>query len=128
MQKSLFKNIFEPLIFICNPIFNIFAAHFRTKGILNNDKIMSVLRMFHNVVICEKSKRFEKPASKRCCIGSSHQVQPFRGGSPMQKGICSPIIMEPPQNLRVLAFTIQKYNPKLPSLKCQHFRSPPHLV
>ena len=40
MQKSLLKNIFGLLSFICKPIFKIFAAHFRTKGILNNDKII----------------------------------------------------------------------------------------
>ena len=40
MQKSLLRNIFGPYIFVCKPIFKIFAAHFRTKGILNNDKII----------------------------------------------------------------------------------------
>ena len=40
--KSLLKNIFGHLIFICEPIFKIFAAHFRTKGIPNNDKIIFV--------------------------------------------------------------------------------------
>ena len=40
MQRSLLKNIFGCYIFICKPIFKIFAAHFRTKGIINNDKII----------------------------------------------------------------------------------------
>ena len=40
MQKSLFKNIFECQIFICIPIFKLFAAHFRTKGMLTHDKII----------------------------------------------------------------------------------------
>ena len=42
MQKSLFKHIFGREIFICKPIFKIFAAHFRTKGMLNHDKIIFV--------------------------------------------------------------------------------------
>ena len=42
MQKSLFKHIFERFIFICKSIFKIFAAHFRTKGMLNHDKIIFV--------------------------------------------------------------------------------------
>ena len=42
MQKSLFKHIFGREIFICIPIFKIFAAHFRTKGMLNRDKIIFV--------------------------------------------------------------------------------------
>ena len=40
MQKSLFEHIFGRLIFICKLIFNFFAAHFRTKGMLNHDKII----------------------------------------------------------------------------------------
>ena len=40
MQKSLFKNIFGHLMFICERIFKIFAAHFRTKGMLNHGKII----------------------------------------------------------------------------------------
>ena len=40
MQKFLLRNIFGRYIFICKPIFKISAAHFRTKGILNNDKII----------------------------------------------------------------------------------------
>ena len=40
MQKSLFKNMFFlPEMFICKPIFESFAAHCRTKGVLNRDKI-----------------------------------------------------------------------------------------
>ena len=40
MQKSLFEDIFGCQMFICKPIFKIFAAHFRTKGMLNHDKII----------------------------------------------------------------------------------------
>ena len=46
MWKSLFKNIFPCYTFICNPIFKIFAAHFRTKGMLNHDKITFVCGWF----------------------------------------------------------------------------------
>ena len=42
MQNSIFKNSFGRKIFICKPIFKIFAAHFRTKGVLNHDKIIIV--------------------------------------------------------------------------------------
>ena len=42
MQKSLFKHIFGCQIFIYKKIFKIFAAHFRTKGMLNRDKIIFV--------------------------------------------------------------------------------------
>ena len=42
MQKSIVKHIFGRYIFICKPIFKIFAALFRTKGMLNHDKIISV--------------------------------------------------------------------------------------
>ena len=45
-QKSLFRNIFGRLIFICKAIFKIFAAHFRTKGMLNHDKILFVSGCF----------------------------------------------------------------------------------
>ena len=37
-QTSLDRNIFGRSIFIYKPIFKIFVAHFRTRGILNNDK------------------------------------------------------------------------------------------
>ena len=40
--KSLFKSIFGHQIFICKPIFKMFAAHFRTKGMLTHDKIIFV--------------------------------------------------------------------------------------
>ena len=33
---------FISTIFICKPIFKIFAAHFRIKGMLNHDKIIFV--------------------------------------------------------------------------------------
>ena len=33
-------------MFICKPIFKIFAAHFRTKGMLNHDKIIFVWGWF----------------------------------------------------------------------------------
>ena len=44
-------------MFVCKPILKIFAAHFRTKGMLNHDNIC--MRVIHNVVIQEKlpSKR-----------------------------------------------------------------------
>ena len=42
MQKSLFKHIFGRYVFIRKPIFKFFAAHFRTKGMLNHDKIIFV--------------------------------------------------------------------------------------
>ena len=42
MQKSLFKHIFGHYIFICKPIFKFFAAHFRTNGMLNHDKIIFI--------------------------------------------------------------------------------------
>ena len=42
MQKSLLKNIFGCSIFICKPIFKIFAARSRTKGMLNHNKIIFV--------------------------------------------------------------------------------------
>ena len=38
MQNSLFKIIFECTIFNCEPIYTIFATHFRTKLVLNIDK------------------------------------------------------------------------------------------
>ena len=37
MKKSLFKHIF-----VCKQIFKIFAAPFRTKGMLNHGKIIFV--------------------------------------------------------------------------------------
>ena len=60
------------LIFFVNRFSSFFAAHFRTKGILNDDKIIFVwgcfdnicMRVFHSVMIQEK------PPSKRCRIGS----------------------------------------------------------
>ena len=36
MQNPFFKNIFGHQIFICKPIFTIFAAHFKTKAIPKN--------------------------------------------------------------------------------------------
>ena len=42
MQISLFKHIIGCKIFICKPIFKIFAAYFRTKRMLNHDKIIFV--------------------------------------------------------------------------------------
>ena len=42
MQKSIFKNIFGHQIFISAPIFKFFAAHFKTEGMLNHDKIIFV--------------------------------------------------------------------------------------
>ena len=42
MQKSLFKTFLDVNFFICKPIFKIFAAHFRTKGMLNHGKIIFV--------------------------------------------------------------------------------------
>ena len=68
MEKSLFKYIFGLLIFICKPIFKIFAAHFRTKGMLNHDEIIFCMRLIHSVA------KHEKPPSKRPRIRSRHQI------------------------------------------------------
>ena len=46
VQKSLFKNIFGLSLFICKPIFKIFAGHFRTKGVLKHYKIIFVCGCF----------------------------------------------------------------------------------
>ena len=51
-------------MFICKPIFKIFVAHFRTKGMLNHDKIIFVWGWF-TAWWCEK------PPSKRPRIQSS---------------------------------------------------------
>ena len=40
MQKCLLKIIFGRKCFICEPIFKIFAAYFRTKLVLNIDKYL----------------------------------------------------------------------------------------
>ena len=42
MQNPIQKTFLDVNFFICELIFKIFAAHFRTKGILNNDKIIFV--------------------------------------------------------------------------------------
>ena len=42
MQKYLFKHIVDVNFFICELIFKLFAAHFRTKGMPNHDKIIFV--------------------------------------------------------------------------------------
>ena len=48
--------------------FHNFAAHFKTKGMLNQDQIFICMRVFHNVVI------HAKPPSNRCRIRSSHSL------------------------------------------------------
>ena len=42
MQKSLSKTLLDIKSFICKPIFKIFVAHFRTKGMLNHGKMIHV--------------------------------------------------------------------------------------
>ena len=41
-MKNPYSEAFWTLNFICKSIFKIFAAHFRTKGMLNEDKIIFV--------------------------------------------------------------------------------------
>ena len=52
-MQNPFSKTFLDVKFLCERIFKMFAAHIRTKGILNNDKIIFVIR--------EK-----KTPSKRC--------------------------------------------------------------
>ena len=42
MQKPLFNNILGVKFLFVKPIFKLFAAHFRTKGMLNHNKIIFV--------------------------------------------------------------------------------------
>ena len=42
MQNPYSKTFLHSEFFICKPIFKIFAAHFRTLGMLNHDKIILV--------------------------------------------------------------------------------------
>ena len=46
MEKALFKNIFLHKIFICQPIFKIFVALFKTFGMQNGDMLIFFLRSF----------------------------------------------------------------------------------
>ena len=43
-MQNPFSKTFLDVKFLCERIFKIFAAHIRTKGILNNDKIIFVIR------------------------------------------------------------------------------------
>ena len=49
MGKALFKNIFFHRIFICQPIFKIFVAPFKTFGMQNGDRLIFFLRSFRKV-------------------------------------------------------------------------------
>ena len=49
MEKALFKNIFLHKIFICQPIFKIFVALFKTFGTKNGDMLIFFLRSFRKV-------------------------------------------------------------------------------
>ena len=42
MQKSLFKHILDVKFLFVNQFSKFFEAHFRTKGMLNQDKIIFV--------------------------------------------------------------------------------------
>ena len=43
-MQNPFSKTFLDVKFLSERIFKIFAAHIRTKGILNNDKIIFVIR------------------------------------------------------------------------------------
>ena len=49
MEKALFKNIFLHKFFICQPIFKIFVALFKTFGMQNGDRLIFFLRSFRKV-------------------------------------------------------------------------------
>ena len=49
MEKAIFKNIFLHKIFICQPIFKIFVALFKTCGMQNGDRLIFFLRSFRKV-------------------------------------------------------------------------------
>ena len=49
MEKALFKNIFLDKILICQPIFKLFVALFKTFGMQNGDLLIFFLRSFRKV-------------------------------------------------------------------------------
>ena len=49
MEKALFKNIFLHKIFICQPIFKIYKALFKTFGMQNGNTLIFFLRSFRKV-------------------------------------------------------------------------------
>ena len=49
MEKALFKNIFLHKIFICQMIFKIFVALFKTFGMQNGDILIFFVRSFRKV-------------------------------------------------------------------------------
>ena len=49
MEEAVFKNIFLHKIFICQPIFKIFVALFKTFGMQNGDRLKFFLSSFRKV-------------------------------------------------------------------------------
>ena len=67
-MQNPFSKIFLDVKFLCERIFKIFAAHIRTKGILNNDKIIFVIREKKKLLLKDVANGLAFPMIRTFCV------------------------------------------------------------
>ena len=72
MENALFKNIFLHKIFICQPIFKIFVALFKTFGMQNGDMLIFFLRSFRKLRL-RKMQFLKDGVQTVVCVGPGHK-------------------------------------------------------